>query len=1070
MDHGSGSRGTGSASQSSSGSFSNSKRSAGLAETADLARGLAAAGLKAASGSDSPRSGSVVSEGRDHVEQAMRLERDNNSSRSSRTGSASNSAGGSGRDGSLVRANSASGSYVGSDAMEETMHKAATGGSGSHQGTSSSVTSGSGTGRPHGSGSGSGAGYSSSSDDRRSTGRISEDQRRMYDSSGGHSSSSSGLRSGSQGSGVGSQSSSGFQQLQALCNQYFSEGSTLPLSAKQAQLEDVVADLQRQHKQEMEQLKATLEAAQAREAKQNKEALQLEEQIEQLQGGPKAGQGSTAKVMVQQLQASRETQIVAEQERDDIKDIMKGMEAKLQVKVERIQSEIKASKKEQEVIVDATEERIRKVKEVGKEEAKLLKQQAKEKNLKLQTASAERDVLRRGIQQETRVHQNEVENLKAELAEVRAEIIQQKYEYGSKEDTRMAHELAETQEANNNMQSEMQELRLQMWELELGKGKKQASLVVELETVQDKIEEEIKGVLPLGKKKKSRKNKLQAMTPIAMAGGLTSIDEEDGDNQSVSGSCAGSGIVSSSGHDEVGDLGDFDGEESSDEEDEKAKDAKHEQLVNELLHELAEEHRQHLEYQEQVAAEEATEASKKDRLQSKVYNMRLQKTQTAADLIEQQAELDETLVHKEREIRKKQDKQNQLQNDIANARREQERASEFILKEEEAFKNEIEEIRRKLYQTLDTTRASEQRMQAAKHETQMMHEEDILQYETKVADLKEKARELGFDDTVDADDGEGELGQTHMIASLREERNELQHKLEWKEVQWKDKLDTMELQYASDVAKLKKTNDQELNQLKEKFDQEISELNKSIEDLEQMSQQGEAEPGAASEVSRALPDKPTRSLLSVLSLFRCPTRADAGGSTSQSAFCQAMCWHVLNSVPEVTALLCELKDLQISSVSKKAYKVWGGSSLHGHRLLSLVHSREEATWLEKAIDSNQKSTDLEKSEVGGFLVRELGCLAFRSRNGECFDSITTTVHMPEEPACGKGKAVIVILHPLLDEDEEPHRRRTHSTYKDPQDKHGSIRGLGRHSGVRSEVSDDVAPSDSVSRVAERRYI
>ena len=817
----------------------------------------------------------------------MRLEKDT-SSRSSRTGSASNSAGGSSRDGLLVRANSASGSYVGSDAMEateETMNRAAPGGSGSHQGTSSSVTSGSGTGWPPGSGSG--AGHSSSSDDKksRSTGRhISEDQRRMYDSGGGHSSSSSGLRTGSQGSGVGSQSSSGFQQLQTLCNQYFSEGSTQPMSAMQTQLEDVVAELQQQHTQEMEVLKASLEVARLREAKQNQEALQLEEQIEQLQGGPKPGQGSTAKVIVQQLQASRGTQIVAERERDDIKDIMKGMEAKQRLKVERIQSEIKANKNEQEVIVDATEERLRKVNEVGKEESRVLKQQAKEKNRKLQTATAERDVLRRGIQQEANVHENQVESLKAELAEIRAEIIQQKYEYGSKEDTRLANELAETQEANTNIQSKMQELRLQMWELELGKGKKQASLVVELENVQDKIEEEM-----LGKKKKSRKNKLQAMTPIATAGGLTSIDEEDGDNVSISGSCAGSGIVSSSGHDQVGDLADFDGEESSDEEDEKAKDAKHEQLVNELLMELAGEHRQHLEYQEQVAAEEASEASKKDRLQSKVYNMRLQESQTAADLIEQQAELRETLVHKEIEIRKKQDKQNQLQKAIASASTEQERASESILNQEEAFKNDIEEIRRKLYQTRDTTRASDQRMQAAMDETQRMHEEDILQYETNVADLKEKARELGFDDTVDADDGEGELGQTHMIASVRGERNELQHKLEWKEVQWKDKLDMMELQSALDVAKLKKTNDQELNQLKEKFDQEISELNKSIEDLEQMSQQVEAEPGAEREVSRALQDKPPRSLLSVLSLFRCPMRADAGGSTSQSAFCQAMC-------------------------------------------------------------------------------------------------------------------------------------------------------------------------------------
>ena len=87
-----------------------------------------------------------------------------------------------------------------------------------------------------------------------------------------------------------------------------------------------------------------------------------------------------------------------------------------------------------------------------------------------------------------------------------------------------------------------------------------------------------------------------------------------------------------------------------------------------------------------------------------------------------------------------------------------------------------------------------------------------------------------------------------------------------------------------------------------------------------------------------------------------------------------MCWHVLNSVPEVTALLCELKDLQISSVSKKAYKVWGGSSLHGHRLRALMHSSEEATWLEKAIDSNQKSTDLEKSEVGYIYIYIYICI------------------------------------------------------------------------------------------------
>jgi len=875
--------------------------------------------------------------------------------------------------------------------------------------------------------------------------------------------------SGSQSSG------SGFQTLQALCHQYFSD-SQAPRMNQVATMEDVVAEMQRQHLQEIQELKSSLNDAHAREAWQTNEAATMANAIHKMQGsaplepgqaGPRPAPAAAA--VVNELQSVRGKQIAAEQQRDDLKDKMKGMEVKLQVKVERIKEEIQASKKEQSETVQEMEVRVQKQRDEAKEQSHDLKKEAKSAEMKLQTAAAERDVLQRQVSLDAKVHRDEVSTLETVLAEVRQDLMEQKVVLGTAEDKDLAHELVASQEANVQMQTEMQELRLQMLGIERGQGRVKADLQFKLDNANSELEEEKKRLQVAGKKlKPPRAGRNLGKGKTAGAVLLTSIDEE-GDNVSISGSAAGSGVVSSDGnHDGVGDLRDFDGDSGSD--DDGSADVKHEEKVESILSELEHERRQHLEYQEEVAGKEAREKSKKDRLEQKVTTMRVQKTEDAANMVEQKAELEEAIVHREQEMRKKQAQLGNLLQLVSQGAQDREKLYDTIVDNEAEYRNDIEETRRQLYRTLETTRVSDQSMQAAKLEMQLRHESEISEYEATLSDLREKVRAAGFDDAFD--DGEQEHSQTHILTSLREERNELHHKLEWKEVQWKGKVDTTELQYASDIVKLKRANDQELSQLKHKYDQEKAELTTSIEELEKIAETNVADKADSSEVGRPAESLQTKrfSPLNWLSLLRCPTRVDAADSKSLCAFSQAMCWHVLNSVPDVTALLCELKDLQITSVSKKAYKVWGGSSLHGHTLQTLVHTREEAAWLQKAISSNQLSVELEKSEIGGFLVRELGCLAFRSRSGECFDSITTTVHMPAEPALGKNKAIIIILHPLLDEDEGPQRVIRHrSQEKEPQDKQGSIRGLGRASRVYSEASDDIAPSDSVSHVAERRY-
>jgi len=245
------------------------------------------------------------------------------------------------------------------------------------------------------------------------------------------------------------------------------------------------------------------------------------------------------------------------------------------------------------------------------------------------------------------------------------------------------------------------------------------------------------------------------------------------------------------------------------------------------------------------------------------------------------------------------------------------------------------------------------------------------------------------------------------VRTAKEERNVLLNKLEWKEVQWMNKVENMEMQRKIEVEELKQQHELRLKE-KLRLAEENQELKKKLEAIQK--QKAELEERVKSLPSAAM------SLFSMPALLRCPLRNFVGGLGASSAdggarYCQEICWRVLNAMQGVTALLCNVNDLQIVDASKSAHMTWGSSLLHGQSILTLVNGPSRAAWLRKAFQVHQQIAEMEQKETPGFVVRDLGCEEFTNKQGQIFDSSVITAHLPTEPSRGKEAAWLVIIEP-----------------------------------------------------------
>lgn len=654
----------------------------------------------------------------------------------------------------------------------------------------------------------------------------------------------------------------------------------------------------------------------------------------------------------------------------------------------------------------------------------------------------------------------------------------------AEDDDRLHHkdeEMQKVQEALQSTRDSTRAINNELSELRVGLMRtRQAEQALNLQTLLDAAQSK-ESTLQVGARshrgagsQRGRQKKQQSkMCPLA------SIDEDEDDNYSIDGSVTASCQMSSNGGEEdtVGDLKDFDDDEDEEplpenltlKEAVKVVVSKKEELIQTLIGEVHEERRKREKLKEEMAGKDAQLQSKAARLQQQLAIARDAKQEIEEEAARRTAELNTT-------VRMLAVAQQQLGVTPANNDEpDQEKTNSEIGKEDDKSQRTMEDVQRdakyeitiedmqqKLHLALEAKRIAFMRLEDTKREMTSMDS----RHKIEVADLKEQLRFAGISDEVEVTSQPSHaLGAKAEMESLRQqlrsweqERNTLVHKLEWKEVQWKGKLDSMELQQAAEVG-----------QLKQHYETEVQEMKQQLEEAQEQTRKASAR-------GFAPPPPPPPSFLGLL---KCPVRSfDAPGrqsaGRSDAAHCQTVCWKVLNSVPGVSALLCSTEGLEILEASKKSCMIWGSAALHGQSLLTLVHQPMGAAWLKRAIETHQKLAEVESGELHGFLMRELGCIEFRDKAGRSFDSTVITAHMPAEPRCAKLKAMLIIFQPLV---EEAHGRRGGmlAGIGNQQEDRGGMGSLddevrrGGRPSSHSVVSEDVAPSDSVSRVVERRW-
>lgn len=300
-----------------------------------------------------------------------------------------------------------------------------------------------------------------------------------------------------------------------------------------------------------------------------------------------------------------------------------------------------------------------------------------------------------------------------------------------------------------------------------------------------------------------------------------------------------------------------------------------------------------------------------------------------------------------------------------------------------------------------------------------------------------------------------------------EERNVLQHTLEWKEVQWKSKMEHLELEYNE----LKRRQHDEVARIKKGGDDTTAEFKRKVDALEQEKAfLAHNSNGTSSDASGA--SDSAAGGVGWLGLLRCPTRlADSGSLSSggsgvmHATHCREVSWQLLGILPSTIALLCEVPGLKVIDITVGARTTWG-EALQGSLVVSLLSSPQSAAWLRRAIVTHQNLASLDGSpgDVPGFAVHTLGQLEFRDGGGVPFESSVTVAHLPSEPRLGKAATVIVVVEPLA-KPPKPVR---------PQGGRRSAVGGTREGsaimstvGGASVVSDNIQPSDSASNIAMR---
>jgi len=301
----------------------------------------------------------------------------------------------------------------------------------------------------------------------------------------------------------------------------------------------------------------------------------------------------------------------------------------------------------------------------------------------------------------------------------------------------------------------------------------------------------------------------------------------------------------------------------------------------------------------------------------------------------------------------------------------------------------------------------------------------------------------------------------------------LRNELECQQVHWEAQLENEQRQGAATLNKLKE--EQALaekdRELKTQVEQTLKESQRMLVATRQALKEAESKAMAEAEkAALAMAGQP--SVPSLIAWLRCPTRSQppvlhtaspthSMQMSGDQPSCQAMIWQIVNTMGGVAALFCSDEALTINDASKKSFAMWGSSSLRGASLYSLVFDQGMAGWLKSELATPSGPAFLNPTNMSNFWVRELGCVEFRSKLGSAFDASVTCVRLPEEVQYARAGAILVIIEPVAEEQQQTRMRQQHPSQ---QMARGMVYRRGPASTTSSVHSEDITANDSVSNV------
>mmetsp|Transcript_145247 Transcript_145247/g.465354 ORF Transcript_145247/g.465354 Transcript_145247/m.465354 type:complete len:1008 (+) Transcript_145247:40-3063(+) len=867
-----------------------------------------------------------------------------------------------------------------------------------------------------------------------------------------------GTHSGS-GSNVGSANGSGSGSHPSFAHGFCSSVSSTPLPFVDVVPSVVLQNLSRDNQELVQNVVGKVVETTGRELAEMQAALDRAKWQTLEDGHSKLEMQATfakmkAKIVVKEnlvdnLANAREMTEQVRDERDDLHDKLIGMETLLNSKMERYSKEVEemrteAKKREDELKKKFEADRIKLIEELNaaSKEVDNVKQQKK-------AVASELDVVRRAAHVSHKAAEAENQVLLADLfaAKVRLgedpglrDVLEAEYDDLDERDMSVIEKLKKSKASNSKLSREFEKLRLDLITAHQEKNEEIAELKSKVEGYSNA---QLGGNTIKGRRSKPAGSKFK----------LSSIDEGEDDIGSQAGSSI-SGQVSNES-DGVGNLQDFD--DHSDEKGGRLHD-QHSAEVQQLRDELGESEACYKNLDELKKANAKERTSKIDRLMEQMQAWRqeaLKQTAQVAKVMEISEEVAE-----ENKAEALQVKQQLLATELVENVHEDFGKRRQLEEKLGAYASQTLELLDQVTRSKEEKRILQLRLDDTRHDLVLTEQ----RHKRQVVDLQTQLKIYGDGSNPDAaEEAEGELLAT--IRSLEEEKNMLKNELECQEVLSASRLEEEQHKSAAALAKLHEEQillekERDLKDQVEQSFQHTKQLllstRQALKEAEGKARQSEAQAQAAqiaaARVSGWMFSCPRRS--AGLEVIRSPSSKPEAHST------QAIIWQVISTLGGVAALFCADETCMISDASKKAFAMWGSATLRGASLYSLVFDKSMASWLKSELSAPAMSPFMKPGASNEFWLRELGCVEFRSKLGSAFDASVTCARLPEEPAQGRQAAILVVIEPVAEEQQQMRMRSQPA----PAMPSNLAYRRGPASITSSVHSEDITANDSVSNV------